>query len=318
MPHIRFAGQAHLVEEGETVLDTLLRAGHSIPNSCRAGACQSCLLKATSGDIPAQAQSGLKPAIREQACFLSCVCCPTGDLELTLPSESFRYSATITTVTPLSPSVFQILLQTDAAFTYRAGQYLTLFREDGNGQIARSYSIASLPDSGHIELHVRLIPNGAMSTWLATQARPGDPVTIQGPAGNCFYTEMHTEQPLILAGTGTGLAPLYGVLRDALRQNHSGPITLLHGALNDQGIYLREELSQLAAQHANLHYCPVVLDRDGPLPNYIAQRHNVLKGYRAFVCGDPAIVNTLSKRFFLAGVASRDIHSDAFLPTPNR
>jgi ferredoxin-NADP reductase len=318
MPQIRFAGQVHPVEEGETVLDALLRAGHSIPNSCRAGACQSCLLKATSGEIPAPSQNGLKPALREQSCFLSCICRPTGDLELSLPTESARYPATIEAITPLSPTVFQILLTTKEAFSYRAGQYLTLFRDDPQGQIARSYSIASLPDSAHIELHVRLIPNGAMSAWLATQARPGDAVAIQGPAGNCFYTEMPATQPLILAGTGTGLAPLYGVLRDALRQNHSGPITLLHGALNDQGIYLREELSALAAQHRNVNYHPVVLDRDGPLPDYIAQRHNALKGYRAFVCGDPAIVNTLSKRFFLAGVSSRDIHSDSFLPTPSR
>lgn len=318
MPSIRFAGQSHRVEEGETVLDALLRAGHSIPNSCRAGACQSCLLKATSGEIPAAAQAGLKPALQEQSCFLACVCRPQTDMEATLSTETSRYPATISAIHVLSPTVFQILLETPKAFTYRAGQYLTLFRTIGESQVARSYSIASLPNAAHVELHVRRIPNGAMSTWLATKAKPGDLVSIQGPAGNCFYTEMPVTQPLILAGTGTGLAPLFGVLRDALSQEHKGSITLLHGALNDHGIYLREELSQLAAQHANLSYCPVVLDRDGPLPDYIAQRHNALKGYRAFVCGDPAIVNTLSKRFFLAGVASRDIHSDAFLPTPNR
>ena len=40
----------------------------------------------------------------------------------------------------------------------------------------------------------------------------------------------------------------------------------------------------------------------------------VLTGWRGFVCGDPGIVQTLKKKLFLAGMASRDIYADAFLP----
>src|ERR1019366_6954129 len=122
---------------------------------------------------------------------------------------------------------------------YRAGQFVSLFREDG---LARSYSLASLPGEGALELHVRKIPGGAMSGWLYSQAlhsqalhsqsldraqpgaQSGVPVWIQGPSGNCFYVPGKADEPLLLAGAGTGLAPLYGIARDALQQGHSGPI----------------------------------------------------------------------------------------------
>ena len=55
-----------------------------------------------------------------------------------------------------------------------------------------------------------------MSGWLGTEARPGEAVRLQGPVGECFYVPGQPEQPLLLAGTGTGLAPLYGIVRDAL------------------------------------------------------------------------------------------------------
>ena len=46
-------GDLHVaLEPGETALDALLRGGVDVPNSCRAGACQSCRLRASAGTPP--------------------------------------------------------------------------------------------------------------------------------------------------------------------------------------------------------------------------------------------------------------------------
>lgn len=299
---------------GESVLDTLLRAEIPVPHSCRAGACQSCLLRASSGAPPAASQAGLKPALVEQNCFLACVARPDADLAVEFPGAGIRTAARLVDVSPLSATVVRVVIETDQPNNHRAGQYLTLFRQDG---LARSYSIASLPDDPGLELHVRVIPNGQMSQWLAGGARPGDVLEVQGPAGNCFYTPDNPSQPLILVGTGTGLAPLYGILRDALAQNHQAPIWLYHGALNAAGLYLKDELEALAARHDGFHYQPALLDTHGPLPELLVKNHPDLKKARGFVCGDPGIVNQLKKRLFLAGMPSREILSDAFIPSPS-
>ncbi|MCX6606409.1 MAG: 2Fe-2S iron-sulfur cluster-binding protein [Acidobacteria bacterium] len=307
MPTLHWEGQSIAVAPGESALDALLGAGVSIPHSCRAGACQSCLLQATAGEIPPSSQQGLKPALIAQGYLLSCLCRPETDLHLAAPGPGARVPAVITKRNWLSESVLQVHLTATEPLDHRPGQYLTLLRADG---LARSYSIAGQD----LELHVRRIPGGAMSNWLA-DAAPGAQVTLQGPAGDCFYTPGDPHQPIPLAGAGTGLAPLYGILRDALRHGHQGPIWLYHGALNERGLYLTAELEALAAAHPNVHYQPTLFHRDGPLPEVLAAAHPRLSGWRGFVCGDPQIVNLLRKRLFLAGMASRAISADAFLPT---
>ncbi len=317
MSTIRYAGGEYECGPGETVLDCLLRSGVPLSYSCRSGVCQSCLVKGAQGTIPPRAQEGVKDTLRAQGYFLACRCEPDGDLTVT-EGEDQRVAARITSVEDLGADVLRVRLAAAPGFEYYAGQYVTLFREDG---LARSYSLASLPAEPELEMHIRLIPGGAMSEWLRGGAATGASVAIQGPSGNCFYLSGRPEEPLLLAGTGTGLAPLCGIARDALGQGHTGPVWLFHGALEPGGLYLQDELLAMAARHANFHYVRCVLRNGGDdvetgaLDACIFGKLPNLDGWKAYLCGDPAIVNLLRKKVFLAGAASRSIYADAFLPS---
>ena len=320
MAQLTWAGRCLTVAPGQTVLDTLLAAGEPVSFSCKTGVCGSCLLQATSGDVPARAQQGLKSAWCEQGYFLACVCEPETDLAVSPAGEGVSVRGRIERVGRLAADVLSVHLVADGAFTFRAGQYLTLRRADG---LARSYSIASLPAEGMIELHVRQIPQGRMSGWLAGAVPDGEPVDLIGPSGECFYSRGREDQPLLLVGTGTGLAPLWGILREALEQGHRGPIHLLHGAVRPEGLYLRDELRALAARYAQVEYVASVLEEGpdsldavtGRLDRLLQARLPDLTGWRVFLCGDPGIVQSLRKQVFLTGASIRDIHADAFLPS---
>lgn len=316
MPAIEFAGEVLDARTGESVLDCLLRNGHAIPHSCRSGVCHSCLLRAIDGQVPEQSQHGLKDTLRAQGYFLACTCRPLADLLVAAPGNEQKTRARITLLEKLSATVLRVRLTADG-FDYRAGQFVALFREDG---LARSYSLASLPSEPELELHVRRIAGGAMSQWFHETVRGGEQVWLQGPLGSCFYVEGNAGQPLLLVGAGTGLAPLYGVLRDALARCHRGQIWLFHGAVRAAGLYLSEELRALAAQYPQLHYVPTVLEgsrpvggRTGSLQDCVLDQFPRLEGWRGYVCGDPALVNSFRKRIFLAGMALKDINSDAFV-----
>jgi len=311
MPHVQYGSTRCDLNQNETVLDGLLRAGVGVPHACKAGSCGSCMMKVVRGAVPARAQTGLKDSWKARGYFLPCVCLPENDIEAVEVGDDARVAARIVSIEPLSHNVLKVVLAADGGFDFRAGQYLTLIREGG---VARSYSIASLPGDGTLELHVRVIPGGAMSGWLVDTAKAGDEVQVQGPSGECFYVPGQPEQPMLLIGTGTGLAPLYGIVRDALSSGHAGPIHLFHGALNSGGLYLRDELAALDAAHANFSYSPTVLSEDGAVDAVVTARHPNLGGWRGFVCGDPTLVRSLKKKLFLAGIAMRDIYSDAFLP----
>ena len=60
--------------DGETVLDTLLRHNADIPYSRQKGTCLTCLVKATEGDVPEQAQKNIRPSLAGQGYFLACQC----------------------------------------------------------------------------------------------------------------------------------------------------------------------------------------------------------------------------------------------------
>ena len=309
MPEVEYNGSRYPVAAGETVLECLERHGETVAHSCRSGICQSCLLRAVEGSVPAVAQKGLRENRRQQGYFLDCMATPDTDLRIELPGDAMRLRVTVAELSRLSESVMRVRLNADRPLDYRPGQYVTFLRQG----LARSYSIASLPEEPALEFHVRQIAGGRMSNWLHSDAAVGDAFEVQGPLGECYYTQDLPDQPLLLAGAGTGLAPLYGIVRDALRQGHTGEIRLYHGARSEQGLYLVDELRALAQAHPQLHYEPTT----EPLLQAILARQAKWAGWRGYFCGDPALVGQLKKQLFLSGMAMRDIYADAFVPAAN-
>jgi CDP-4-dehydro-6-deoxyglucose reductase, E3 len=180
MATIRFADHAFSVAPGESVLDILLKQGQPIPNSCRAGVCQSCLLRATEGEIPKQAQTGIKDTLRAQGYFLACRCQPADDMVVELPKESdVRLDARVIGPEPLAAKIIRLRLRPTAPFDYRSGQHVTLWRDETLG---RSYSLASVPVLDEpLEFHIRVIPDGQFSAWAHKELRIGNRVALQGP-----------------------------------------------------------------------------------------------------------------------------------------
>lgn len=323
MPLLQFQQQTFDCAPGETVLDCLTREGATVPSSCRSGVCQTCLMRATAGaPPPASAQNGLKPTLRAQGYFLACMCRPQETMEIALAGEdaALRTPAAVVAKEALNADIMRLTLQCARPFDYQAGQFAHLFRSDG---LARSYSLAGLPRAdGTIEFHVRRLPGGAMSAWIHESLDVGDTVDVAGPYGNCFYLPDAPGQGLLLIGTGSGLAPLWGIISDALEQGHTGPIRLYHGSWKPEGLYLVDALYRLADRYPNFTYVPCV-DKD-PLPDYREGRADLvahadlpnLKGWRVYLCGHPDMVKSARKRAFLAGASMQDIYADPFLLTP--
>lgn len=307
------------LHEGESVLEGLARSGIPVPSSCRNGICQTCLLRATKGVPPPLSQNGLKPTLSAQNYFLSCVCRPTENLTVTRAEESIsaKIEAKVIEKTALNEEIFRFRLLPNSSFDYRAGQFLHLHRPDG---LIRSYSLASVPSLGEpLEIHVRLLKGGAMTTWLIDSVQVGESLVVSGPAGNCFYLEGREQQNLLLIGTGSGLAPLYGIVRNALATGHSGKVTLYHGSWIPEGLYLVEELRALTEEFPQFSYVPCA--DNCSLPGYTeGQAHRValeqnpdLKDWRVFLCGHPNMVATAKRKAYLAGASLSDIYADPFV-----
>ena len=128
----------------------------------------------------------------------------------------------------LAEDIFELELEVSDSGIFTLGQFVSFVREDG---LCRSYSIAK-KDHRRLYFHIQRIANGKMSNWLATNESLQKSITLKGPYGECVYWDDYKLKNLILIGTGTGLAPLYGVLQDALESKHLGSIVLIHGSLS--------------------------------------------------------------------------------------
>jgi CDP-4-dehydro-6-deoxyglucose reductase len=322
LPILTFEGKTYECRPGERVLDCLMRHDVMLPSSCRSGVCQTCLIRATKGRVPEAAQKGIKDTLCAQNYFLACVCEPEEDLEIALvDSAAVRHRATLTSKTPLNEGVMRLRFSCEQPLEYRAGQFINLIRP--GDELIRSYSLASLPDEAELELHIKRVPGGAMSNWIFDELEEGATLEFHGPSGDCFYMPSNPDAGLLLVGTGTGLAPLYGIVRDAIAQGHRGPIRFFHASLATPGLYMIDAMRALADANDNMEYTPCVLHgeppeggRQGNVVDLVRDAMPSLSGWRVHLCGDPPIVDGLKRMCFLAGAKMQEIYSDPFVFVP--
>ncbi len=313
-------------QSDETVLDALLRENIQIPNGCRQGVCQSCLMRSLDNPPPVSAQIGLKDTLQIQNYFLACLCHPQQDMTLALPDQqSLLSAARVVKKEPLNQEIMRLVLQCENNISFFAGQFINLQHPDSG--VMRSYSIANVPHpENQIEFHIRRLPNGQFSNWVHDELQTGMQLNISDPQGTCHYLPGKTEQPLMLIGTGSGLAPLYGIIHDALLQDHQGEIHLYHGSSHADGLYWVDKMRDMADEFTNFYYTPCVSRSDDETLDFKKGRvHDValqampnLKGWRIYLCGHPEMVSQTKKMAYLKGAALKDIYADAFYvaPTP--
>ncbi|MEE1886837.1 iron-sulfur-binding ferredoxin reductase [Pseudomonas carassii] len=302
MPELCVGERQWTVPGGSNLLDALNEAGLSVPYSCRAGSCHACLVRCLDG-IPVDAKpEALVAEKREQGWRLACQCSVASDLRVALfDPRSDGLPATVIGLDWFA-DVLRLRLRPERPLRYQAGQHLVLW----SGGVARPYSLASLPgEDDFLEFHLDCRRPGAFCDQ-ARQLRLGDVLRLGELRGGALHYDPDWQaRPLWLLAAGTGLAPLWGILREALRQGHQGEIRVLHMAHTAEGHYLAQSLQAL----------------DGVTVEWVlaAQLDEALAGLKlmsrqtmALVCGSPGSVERFARRLFIAGVPRNQIFADVF------
>ncbi len=325
MPEITYKDQVVSIESPNSVLEGLENAGFEIPFSCRSGLCHSCMMQAEQSPPP-QSQEGLSDNQKAQNLFLACSCFPDSDLNVSLIGDTNKIQGAVVDKKMLNATVLGLFIQVDCRWF--PGQYLNVwYGGPEKGEQGRSYSIASRCDQQKIiELHIKRHDQGLVSRWLHDDVNVGETLTLSKPMGNCFYSDDHHGQPILMAATGTGLAPLFGILQEALAKEHADPIYLYAAAGDPTALYYIDELNALAAEHDNFHYIPAVRrgvndaaaeNNDSVLQqdvvDLVQERHTDLKGWKVFLCGSPEMIKKTQRHCFFQGAGVADILVDVFV-----
>ena len=315
---------------GQSLLDAALHAGIDLPYSCRKGVCGSCV-----GHIAAGQVTGVNgAAIRNDTCtpeqVLYCMCTPTSDLVLRPtswkrvdPSARKTFTAKVYSNELAAPdvSVLRLRLPAGQRAKFQAGQYLQLLMEDGS---ARSYSMANPPqESDGATLHIRHVPGGFFSARVARLA-PGDLLTIELPFGNVALHEDDL-RPIVFVAGGTGFAPVKSILDDMLKKRIKRPVTLIWGAREPNGLYLRAAVDRWHKQWPDLRFIAALSDVPpgaagdafvGRVDQALRAACPDLAGHVVYCCGSPPMVAAVRAVAAESGLAAQDFHADVFVPGP--
>lgn len=301
MPELCVGHRCWAVPSGSNLLDALNGAGLNVPYSCRAGSCQACLVRCLDG-LPDDARpEALSTDAREQGWRLACQCQVTGDLRVAVfDPQTDGVPAEVSAVHWLG-DVLRLHLRPARALRYRAGQHLLLWL----GPVARPYSLASLSgEDALLEFHIDCRRPGAFCDQ-ARSLKVGDALALGALSGGALqYDPDWQTRPLWLLAAGTGLAPLWSILREALRQGHEGPIRILHVARTP---YLAEALKALAGERVRVEQ----VSREGA-EQALAGFQVLSRQTVALVCGSPQWVEQVARRLFLAGVPRNQVLAEVF------
>lgn len=309
MPELRVGDRQWSVATGSNLLDALNSNGVTVPYSCRAGSCHACLVQCVRG-LPSDSRpDALSAQQREQGWRLSCQCQVTEDLQVhAFDPQQDGQPAEVAAVDWLSATVLRLRLIPKRPLRYRAGQHLVLWA----GHVARPYSLASLPEEDRfLEFHIDCRHPGEFSN-AARRLQIGETLRLGELRGGALHydADWHT-RPLWLMAAGTGLGPLFGVLREALRHDHRGDIRVIHLAHDADEHYLAKPLQAMAASRPNLS---IELWTPAGVPAALAQLRLVSRQTQALLCGAPDSVDAFARRLYLAGLPRNQLLADVFLP----
>jgi ferredoxin-NADP reductase len=227
---------------------------------------------------------------------------------------------------PDTPRTKSLVLEVPGWEGHRAGQHVDvrLTAEDGY-QAQRSYSIASAPEDGRVELLVERLDDGEVSPYLTDELRAGDGLELRGPIGGWFAWDAGEGGPLLLVAGGSGIAPLMAMIRHRRAAGNNTPVRLLFSSRSYEDVIFREELERLADEDETLEITHTLTRSAPPAWKGYDRRidEEMLEEVAfspeemplAFVCGPTPLVEAVATTLVGLGHEPTRVKTERFGPT---
>jgi ferredoxin-NADP reductase len=227
---------------------------------------------------------------------------------------------------PATPRTRSLYLDVPGWEGHKAGQHVDvrLTAEDGY-QAQRSYSIASAPEEGRIELVVERLDDGEVSPYLTDELRTDDKLELRGPIGGWFAWEAREGGPLFLVAGGSGVAPLMAMIRHRAAAGSDAACRLLYSSRSREDTIFAGELDRLTASDGSLEVVHT-LTRSQPSgwTGYARRIDDEMLAEVApspeqrplvFVCGPTPLVESVATSLVGLGHDAGRIKTERFGPT---
>jgi CDP-4-dehydro-6-deoxyglucose reductase, E3 len=336
MPHqitILPSGHQFTTRENETILEAALREGFPLPYGCRSGACGTCKGKIVEGRVDyGQAQEATLTE-EEKRSGLALFCCAHCETDLVIECREIgalkdiqirTLPCRVEKMVRAAPDVMVLHLKLPSAERLRffAGQYIDVLLKDGK---RRSFSLANAPhDDTLLQLHIRNYAGGTFTDHVFSHMKERDILRFEGPFGTFFLRE-DTDKPIIFLASGTGFAPVKGILDHAFHKGIQRPMHLYWGCRVRSDLYMQDLAEQWVREHPNFRFTAVLSEarpenhwagRTGLVHQAVMADYPDLSGHQVYACGAPVMVEAAHRDFTRErGLPDDEFYSDAFTPS---
>lgn len=319
------------VRGGQPLLKALVSEGVFIPSACGGrGSCGLCKVKVVEGGgeyLPTELP-WISDEEKEQKVRLSCQFKVKQDVSIQIPEELFnvrQFDTTVESIVDLTHDIKQVRLKLNDPGTIdcKAGQFIQFQvpeYELTDEEVYRAYSMASVPsDNTHIELEIRLVPNGICTTYVHKHLKEGDPVTVNGPYGDFFLRD--TERDIICIAGGSGMAPIKSILLDMAEKKSTRKAMYFFGARSKRDLFLLDEMKEIEKEMPSFTFVPALsepLEEDkwegevGLITDVVRRMSKNATESEAYLCGSPGMIDACVKVLTELGMPEERIYYDKF------
>lgn len=210
---------------------------------------------------------------------------------------------------------------------YQAGQFLTVISDVKGEKLRRSYSMSSAPHlDATIDITVKRIKEGRVSNFLNDNVTSGDALEVVEPMGQ-FVFEPHkdNERHVILWGAGSGVTPLFSMLKSCLFFEPKSKVTLVFGNRTEDSIIFNTVLEELKGKFRDRLEVVHVLSKPstqwggfaGRIDDVVAiniMNRLSLVNSEHYLCGPEGMMNAVTSALKKNKVSSTKIFSESFTP----
>ncbi|MCB0724556.1 MAG: ferredoxin--NADP reductase [Ignavibacteriae bacterium] len=196
---------------------------------------------------------------------------------------------------------FDIPSELSDSFKYKQGQFLSLqLKIDGN-EVRREYSLSSSPYLDEpITIASKKVPKGFASKFLYDSVNEGDIIEVFPPQGK-FFTELDPENEkfYFLIGGGSGITPLFSILRSILKVEPKSKVILYYGNNREEDIMFYDELRNLSSEYPNTFKLYLTLNEPGN--NWTGLSGIINKAYLLRIIEETIYIDKESVEYFICG-----------------
>lgn len=311
-------------EADETIVEAASRQGIAFPFSCHSGTCGTCKSLLKQGEVQFLDYSRFTLTDDERAAgrILACCTIPQSDCALELlkdinPIPAKRIRCKVSAIEDATHDIKIVKLSPlgGSPIRFLAGQFADLTFP---GLPPRSYSIASRPGQLVLEFHIRLKPEGRVSPYVHDSLLVDQVVEFNGPLGTSYLREDLSEHIIALAG-GSGLGPIKSIVDTLIARKAKVPISVYFGVRDERDLYYSSHFEEHARLFQNIVFIPVLSEpaqatsrRTGFLSDVVSADFTSVAGFKAYLAGPPAMIDTCHAVLKKLGLREGDFHADAF------